>query len=77
MERECVRSFGDLDEDGIVRTLMRVVLRQLYPQPSSLDTDGGVTLGVESDRSAQDFGGNLVLLERDAGVIERVFGQIA
>ncbi len=76
MERQRVRSFGDLHEDGIVRALMRVILGQLDAQPSSLDADCGVTLGVESGRSAQDLGGNLVLLERDSGVIERVLSQV-
>jgi hypothetical protein len=34
-------------------------------------------LGIESGGAAQNFGGNLVLLERDAGVIKRVFGEVA
>jgi hypothetical protein len=34
-------------------------------------------LGIESDWPAQDLGGNLVLLECDSGVIERVFREVA
>ena len=77
MKRERIRSLGDLDQDGIVGTFVRVVLGQFDAQASGLYADRGITLGIESDRPAQDLGGDLVLLQRDSRVIERVLGEIA
>ncbi len=77
MKRERVGALGNLDHDEIVGALVRVVFREFDPQASGLHPDGGVALGIESGRAAQNFGGNLVLLEGDAGVIERVFGEVA
>ena len=77
VERERVRPLGNLDHDRIVRTLMRVVLGEFDSQASGLHPDRGVTLGIESGRAPQNFGGNLVLLERDAGMIKRVFSEVA
>ncbi len=76
MEGECVRALGDLDDDRIVRALMRIVLGQFDAQPSCLNAHGGVTLGIESYRSSQDLGGNLILLEGDSRVIERMFSEV-
>ena len=56
---------------------MRVVLGQFDAQASGLYSHRGVTLRIESCGSAQNFGGNLVLLQGDAGMIERVFGEVA
>jgi hypothetical protein len=42
-----------------------------------LDADGGVALRVESDGSAEDLSGDLVLLKGDTRVIEGVFGEVA
>ena len=77
MERERVRALGDLDDDGIVRALVRIVLGQLDSQSSGLHADRGVALRIESRGTTQNFGRNLVLLEGDAGMIERVFGEVA
>jgi hypothetical protein len=43
-----VGSFGYLDHDGIVGTLVRVVLGELHPQATGLDANRGVTLGIEA-----------------------------
>jgi ubiquinone biosynthesis protein UbiJ len=56
---------------------MGVVLGQLHAQASGLDADGGVTLRVESGGSAEDLGGDLVLLQGYAGMIQRMFGEVA
>jgi hypothetical protein len=56
---------------------MRVILGQLNPQAPSLDPDCGVALGVESGRSSQNLGSNLVLLQSDAWMIQGVFGEVA
>ena len=34
-------------------------------------------MGIEARRSAQDFGGDLVFLEGNSGMIERMFGEVA
>src|SRR5437899_1674490 len=77
MKRQCIGSLGKLDQNGIVGTFVTVVLGQFDPQASCLYTDRGITLGIESHRPAQDFGRNLVLLQRNTRVIKRVLGEIA
>jgi hypothetical protein len=77
MESECVRAPGEFDDDWIAGPLMRVVLGQFHPQAPGLDSDGGVALRIEASRAAQDLGCDLVLLEGDSGVIERVLSQVA
>jgi len=52
---------------------MGVVLTQLHTKPTRLNPDSGITLRVEARWTTQNFGRNLVFLERDSGVIERVF----
>jgi hypothetical protein len=42
-----------------------------------LHSNGGVTLGIESGRTPQDFGGDLVFLQGDSGMIDRMLGEIA
>jgi len=74
---ERIGALGNLDDDEVVGTLVGVILGEFDAQATGLDADGGVALGIESGGAAQDFGGNLVLLERNAGVIERVFSEIA
>ena len=77
MERERVRALGKLDDDGIVRTFLRIVLGQLHPQAPGLNADCGITLGIESRGAAEDFGRDLVFLERDARMIQGMFGEVA
>jgi hypothetical protein len=55
---------------------MGVILAQLYPKPSGLNSDGGIALRIETRGASQHFGRNLVFLQSDAGVIEGVFREI-
>ena len=55
---------------------MRIVFGKFYAQSPGLNANRGVTLGIESYGAAQNFGGNLVFLECDSGVIERVFREV-
>ncbi len=77
MERERVRPLGNLDHNRIFGALLRIVLGELYSQAPRLHADRGITLRIESGRSAQNFGGNLVFLQGDAGMIQGVFGEVA
>jgi pyruvate/2-oxoglutarate dehydrogenase complex dihydrolipoamide dehydrogenase (E3) component len=54
-----------------------VILGQFHSEAPSLNANGGVALGIEYSRTAQHLGCNLVLLERDAGMIEGVLRQIS
>jgi hypothetical protein len=77
MEGERVRAPREFDDDRVAGPFMRVVLGQFHTQASRLDTDGGVALRIEASWAAQDLSGDLVLLEGDPGVIERVLSQVA
>ena len=77
VERERVGSLGDFDDDEVVGALVRVILRELNSQASGLHADRGIALRIESRGAAQNFSGNLVFLKRNAGVIQRVFGEVA
>jgi len=76
MKSQGVGTLGKLDQNRIIRSFVRIVLRQLYSQAPGLNPDGGIALWIESGRTAQNFGGNLVLLEGEAGMIEGVLGQV-
>jgi hypothetical protein len=56
---------------------MGVVFGQLHAEASSLNANGGVALRVEPGRSAKDLGSDLVLLQGYAGMIQRMFGEVA
>jgi len=77
MESECIRAPGEFDDDCVAGPLVCVILGQFHAQASGLDSDGGVALRIEANWAAQDLGGDLVLLEGDPGVIERVLSQVA
>ena len=55
---------------------MCVILAQLYPKATSLNPNRGVALWIKARGTTQNFGRNLVFLERDSRVIERVFREI-
>jgi hypothetical protein len=42
-----------------------------------LNADCGVALRIESGWATEDLRGDLILLERDAGMIEGVLGEVA
>src|ERR1700740_2853553 len=76
MERQRIRTFGELHPDGIVNALVRIVLGEFYPQPSRLDPNRGVALRIEPSRPPQNLGGNLIFLQRGPRVIEGMLGKI-
>lgn len=53
---------GKIDDDLVVFSFPAVVLGQLLPQPSHLDADSGVMLGIIRGRLAEAFDGNDVFL---------------
>lgn len=77
VKRQSIRSFGNFHSDGIVNTLMRVVLSEFDPKPSGLDSDRRVALRIEACGPSQDLGSDLIFLQGDTRVIERVLGKIA
>ena len=77
MEGEGVRAPGQLYDDWVARSLVRIVFGQFHAQASGLDPYGGVALRIEANRTAEDLGGDLVLLKGDAGVIEGVLRKVA
>jgi len=76
MEGERVRTFWNFDDNRIVRPLVRVVLGQLNSQAPRLYPDRRVALRIESRRAAQDFSGNLIFLQRNPGMIQRMFREV-
>src|SRR5579859_983095 len=77
MERDGVRPFWDLDQDGIVCALVGVVFGELYAKASGLDANRRIALRIESGRAAQDLCRDLVFLQRDPRVIEGMFSKVA
>jgi len=76
VERQDISAFGKFDDDGIVGTLGAVVFGEFEAKASGLHSDGGIRLGIEVTSATEDFGGDLVFLERCAGVIDRVLGEV-
>lgn len=56
---------------------MRVVLGEFYAKTSSLYANRRITLWIKPCRAPQNLGGNLVLLQGDAWVIERMLREVA
>jgi hypothetical protein len=77
LKSQHIGALGNFHKDWIVDALMCVVFRQFDPQTPGLDPDSGITLRIESQRSAKNLSGDLILLESHARMIEGVFGEIA
>ncbi len=76
LERQRIRSLRNFYKDWIIDPIVRIILRQFDAQPSSLYADRGIALRIEARRAPQNFGGDLIFLERDTGMIEGVFCEI-
>jgi len=77
MKGERVRAAREFDDDWVAGPLVRVIFGQFYSQTSGLDADGGVALRIKANGTPQNLGGDLVLLQGDAGVIEGVLSEVA
>jgi pyruvate/2-oxoglutarate dehydrogenase complex dihydrolipoamide dehydrogenase (E3) component len=76
LEHQNVRALWDFDHNRIVGAFVCVIFGQLYSEPAGLNANGGIALGIEYGRTAQHFGRDLVLLERDPRMIQRMLRQI-
>jgi hypothetical protein len=56
---------------------MRVIFGKFYAEASCLHADRRVALRIESRWPPKNLGCDLVLLESNTGVVERMLGQIA
>src|SRR4029077_234236 len=77
MKCQSIGTLGDLNDDGVHDAFVCVILRQFHAQTSRLNAYRGVALWIEAGRTAQNFGGDLILLEGYSGVIQGVFGQVS
>jgi hypothetical protein len=77
VEREEIRTFGELDRDRVVRAIHAVILGKLSPQPSGLNANHGIKLGVKISGATENFRRNLVFLDGSSGMVQRVFRQVA
>ena len=78
MKGKNVSTFGQFHPDRVVvGGVSAVVLGEFCPQASSLYSHHGVDLRIEIVLSAEYFGGDLIFLQRSAGVIHGVFRDIA
>jgi hypothetical protein len=76
LEHESVRALWDFDKDRVVGAFVSVILCQLHSKTPSLNANGGIALGIKSGWAAQYLGRNLILLERDAMMIQGMLRQI-
>ncbi len=77
LKGEGVRALRDFNQNRIVYSFVRIVLGEFDSQASGLDTDCGITLRIKSGRASQNLSGDLVLLQRNSGMIQRVLCEIA
>ena len=77
MQSKGIGSLWQIYKDGIFKPIGRVVLVELLPEPSHLDADGRIHLGIEVGRTSEDLGRDLVFLRMSPGMIDRISGQIA
>ena len=76
LECERIRSLRNFYKDRIVDPIVRIIFGQLDAQPTGLNADRGIALRIESCRATQNLGGDLIFLERDSRVIERMLREI-
>src|SRR5215471_7921925 len=77
MKGKRIRTLGQVNDDGVIGSFVRIVVRQLNAQASCLHPHRRIALWVEIGRAPQDFGGNLVLLQSGPVMIERMLSQVA
>src|ERR1700736_6307971 len=77
MKRQDVRSLGKFHQDGVVGCRFAViVLGEFCSQAPGLDSHHGVDLRIEIVLSTEYFGGDLIFLQRSAGMIQGMLGDI-
>jgi hypothetical protein len=74
MKSEEIGSLGKLDGEMVFGALGSIILGQLGAQPAGLNADHGIDLGIEIGLAAEKLRGDLILLHRSAGVVERLLG---
>ena len=77
MKRQRIRSLRQFDDNGIVDTFLPVELSQFDSQAPRLHPNGRVALRIEPGWPTQNFSRYLILLQRNAGMIQRVFCQVS
>jgi len=77
MEGRDVGAFWKVYDEVVVGAVGAVILVELGTEASGLDADHRVDLGVEVGGTTEDFRRNLKLLDGCAGMIDRVFGEVA
>ena len=77
VENQNIGALGEFDPHGVIDSRGGVVLRELGTQTPGLDTHHGVQLRIEVRLTPKYFGGDLVFLQRRAGMFERMVGKIA
>ena len=76
VEREHVRAARKLDDYGVFGTVGVVIFGEFYAEAPSLNADHGIELGIEIRGAPEDLGRNLILLDRSAGMIQRVLREV-
>ena len=77
MKSQGVRALGELDKDGVVQSLVGVVLGKFDAQPSRLNAHCRVALGVESERVAPVPRWRFDIPSARARMIKRMLSEVA
>jgi hypothetical protein len=76
VESESVRALRKFDNYGVLSALGSVILGKLGAQPPGLHPHQRIQMRIEIRRASKDLSCNLIFLERDPGMFERVVRQI-
>ena len=76
MKRQRVSPFGQFHQDRILGALVRIVFGDFGAQTSGLDTNQRIQLRIEISGTPENFRRNLIFLQRDSWMSDRMLGQV-
>ena len=76
MESQSVRALGQLHQDRVFAALRSVIFGKFGAQASGLDPNEGVQMRIEIARTPENFGGDLIFLQRQSGMLDGMVGEV-
>src|SRR5947207_2633652 len=77
MERQTVSSLWQFNENRIFSAFRSVVLGEFGTQTPCLHTNQGVQMRIKTGGAPEDLGRNLIFLQRNSRMLQRLVSQIA
>src|SRR5215469_1897626 len=77
VEAQRIGAVRQFDDNVVGDSFVAVVVEKLQTEATGLHANGGIGLRVEVFRASEDFSGDLVFLQGNAGLRQGMVGQVA